>query len=251
MPPIRELRISNPAPHPSPSASSQEEHATQREGVQGANVPPAPQMPRVPGINNQELMAEFARFLEQRRREDRAALEIPMRVEPLGAQKPSVFKGTTSDIVQAVEWICEMADIFKAMDMSEEHKVIYAAQVCKGAAPGKFLGKRYMESKRNTSNKKFKKGFDIYYDKPQCPKCHKRHLGECRMGMGVCYRCGEKGPMAKDCNAPPKDTIGQQGSNRKPAKGAVGQRQRENSRVFAVIAENAERGPNVVAGKIL
>ncbi|KAJ4980400.1 hypothetical protein NE237_031237 [Protea cynaroides] len=297
MPPRRDLRINNVAPHSSSTASGHEERAAQREGVQGSNVPPVPQMPRVPGINDQELMEEFARFLAQRRREDGAALEIPVRAEPLGAlervlmrfqkQKPSNFKGTTSDPVQAAEWISEMEDIFDVMDISEEHKVICAAQVCKGeakrarqfeeglredirilvktfqlktyaevlekaqiiecdkrkegVATGKFLGKRSMTSKENTSIKKFKKGFDICYDKPQCYKCHKRHLGECRMGMGVCYRCGGKGHMARDCNAPLKDTVGQHGGNREPANGTAGPRQKGNARIFAVTVEDAER----------
>ncbi|KAJ4977655.1 hypothetical protein NE237_008435 [Protea cynaroides] len=265
-------------------------------------------------------MEEFARFLEQRRREDRAALEIPIRAKPLGAQRPSVFQGTALDPIQAAEWISKMEDIFEVMDISEEHKVICAAQVCKGEvhtwwkATKHILGAnghkpiwseftkafeqkyfppcykrmkqieflnlrqgtmtlqeyvmkfsecaRFVDEYGDTEAKKarqfeeglredirilvktfqlptyaevlekaqiiecdkwkegaatrifwakglWRKGFDICYDKPQCRKCHKRHLGDCRIGINVCYRCGEKGHMAKDCNAPPKDTAGQ------------------------------------------
>ncbi|KAF5459720.1 hypothetical protein F2P56_019642, partial [Juglans regia] len=34
---------------------------------------------------------------------------------------------------------------------------------------------------------------------PLCPKCGKRHPGECRSGYGVCYRCGKPGHLIRDC----------------------------------------------------
>ncbi|XP_035543106.1 probable LRR receptor-like serine/threonine-protein kinase RFK1 [Juglans regia] len=34
---------------------------------------------------------------------------------------------------------------------------------------------------------------------PLCPKCGKRHPGECRSGYGVCYRCGNPGHLIRDC----------------------------------------------------
>ncbi|KAJ4973111.1 hypothetical protein NE237_006285 [Protea cynaroides] len=221
-------------------------------------------MLRVPGINDQELMSEFARFLEQRRREDRAAQEILVRAEPLRVvervlmrfqkQKPSIFKGIALDPVQAVEWISEMEDIFEVMDISEEHKVICAAQ--KGLREDiKTLVKTFQLP---TYAKVLEKAQIIEVDKMkegtttgnQNTLSVTRGSGECRMGMGVCYHCGEKGHMAKDCNALPKDTTGQQGSNREPVEGAAGQQPRGNSRVFAAIAKDAEEGPNVVADKI-
>ncbi|KAJ4973281.1 hypothetical protein NE237_006455 [Protea cynaroides] len=222
MPPRRELRVRTPSPLQSSSASAQEVDTSQRGEAREGSVPPAPQMPR-------------------------SSYEV---------SKAKTFGGTASDPIQAAEWISEMENIFEVMDISEEHKVICAtfqfptyAEVLEKAqiieldkrkeiaATGKFLGKRPMESKGNASNKKFKKSFDICYDKPQCPKW-------------VCYRCGEKGHMAKDCTAPQKGTVGQQGGNKEQAKGAAGQRQRGNARVFAVTTEDVEGGPNVVAGKI-
>ncbi|KAJ4976325.1 hypothetical protein NE237_001431 [Protea cynaroides] len=179
MPPRRELRISNPAPHPSSLDLGQEELAAQREEVQGSNVPPAPQM-----------------------------------------SKPIIFKGIASDPVQAMEWISEMEDIFEdvgeTFQLSTYGEVLEKAQIIEfdkrkeGAATRKFLGKKSMQSERNVSNKKSKKSFDICYDKPQSPKSQKRHLGECGMGLGVCYHCREKGHMARECTTAPKSNAEQQ-----------------------------------------
>ncbi|CAL1412021.1 unnamed protein product [Linum trigynum] len=34
---------------------------------------------------------------------------------------------------------------------------------------------------------------------PLCPKCDKRHLGQCRRNMGVCFECGEPGHIKWNC----------------------------------------------------
>ncbi|GMN21902.1 hypothetical protein TIFTF001_045574 [Ficus carica] len=34
---------------------------------------------------------------------------------------------------------------------------------------------------------------------PPCSKCGKLHLGECSMGTNLCYGCGRKGHLSKDC----------------------------------------------------
>ena len=34
---------------------------------------------------------------------------------------------------------------------------------------------------------------------PECGKCEKKHLGECRVGTTGCYKCGKEGHFIKDC----------------------------------------------------
>ena len=42
---------------------------------------------------------------------------------------------------------------------------------------------------------------------PQCPKCHKTHPGECRLGTGhKCYNCGKEGHIVLDCRSAPTKT---------------------------------------------
>ncbi|KZV25432.1 hypothetical protein F511_18944 [Dorcoceras hygrometricum] len=33
----------------------------------------------------------------------------------------------------------------------------------------------------------------------ECPKCHKNHPGQCRLGQNVCYKCGMPGRILKYC----------------------------------------------------
>ncbi|KAG5589882.1 hypothetical protein H5410_040396 [Solanum commersonii] len=34
---------------------------------------------------------------------------------------------------------------------------------------------------------------------PLCGKCGKLHLGECRVGTNLCYKCGRTGNFSKEC----------------------------------------------------
>ena len=48
--------------------------------------------------------------------------------------------------------------------------------------------------KRNNDNRN---GERINY--PQCQTCRRYHLGECRRVNGVCFNCGNRGHLIKDC----------------------------------------------------
>lgn len=34
---------------------------------------------------------------------------------------------------------------------------------------------------------------------PRCAQCGKQHVGQCCMGLGVCYTCGYSGHILRDC----------------------------------------------------
>ncbi|KZV54982.1 alcohol dehydrogenase class-3-like [Dorcoceras hygrometricum] len=36
-------------------------------------------------------------------------------------------------------------------------------------------------------------------NKPSCPKCRKKHAGQCRAGQGVCYKFCTPGQFVKEC----------------------------------------------------
>ncbi|KZV18905.1 hypothetical protein F511_12010 [Dorcoceras hygrometricum] len=67
-------------------------------------------------------------------------------------------------------------------------------------------------------------------NRPQCPKCQKNHLGPCRKGQNVCYRCGLPGHVIKDC---PKS------------------KQMVTSRAYVLTIEQANPDSTVATGKIL
>ena len=75
---------------------------------------------------------------------------------------------------------------------------------------------------------------------PQCPKCHKTHLGECRLRTNrKCYNCGKEGHIARDCRST-------------PAKASVpAPRGRPNARVYTLNEVNVEAGPSTsISGQL-
>ena len=49
---------------------------------------------------------------------------------------------------------------------------------------------------------------------PECPHCHKRHLGVCRLVTGGCFRCGSLEHLIAQCPQESGDNRSQQGSGR-------------------------------------
>ena len=49
---------------------------------------------------------------------------------------------------------------------------------------------------------------------PECPHCHRRHLGVCRLLVGGCFRCGSTYQFIANCPRESRDSRSMQGSSR-------------------------------------
>ena len=49
---------------------------------------------------------------------------------------------------------------------------------------------------------------------PECPHCHRRHLGMCRLLTGGCFRCGSTEHLMENCPRELGDNRSLQGSRR-------------------------------------
>ncbi|KAI3825477.1 hypothetical protein L1987_06967 [Smallanthus sonchifolius] len=100
-------------------------------------------------------------------------------------------------------------------------------------------------------------------DYETCKKCGKQHLGECRIGTTICYRCGKAGHYAHDCLRDTKcqgcglfghmtrdcRKTRQSGSGKE--KEAEKEQLRARTRAYAQTEEEARGNPDVVSGTFL
>ncbi|XP_070022299.1 uncharacterized protein [Nicotiana sylvestris] len=75
------------------------------------------------------------------------------------------------------------------------------------SAPPQFGGKRFDRSTYSRSSQNCRASGSQYRGEsnqmrpslPRCTQCGKQHIGQCRMGLGVCYTCGYLGHVMRDC----------------------------------------------------
>ncbi|KAM6599935.1 hypothetical protein CsatA_019544 [Cannabis sativa] len=114
----------------------------------------------------------------------------------------------------------------------------------KGGANSNDHKKRGQDQSGQTSqDKRYKSDNDQRFNGssgrniPECPKCTKRHLGECR--AKACYKCGKEGHIKRNC-----PLWGQTGNRAEPKKDD----KYVPARVFAITQAEAEASPSVVSG---
>ncbi|KAG8489287.1 hypothetical protein CXB51_017338 [Gossypium anomalum] len=107
-------------------------------------------------------------------------------------------------------------------------------------------------------------------EKPECPQCGRRHIGEC-WGKSInraCYRCDSKDHFIRDCTEsdeknkmqsarssgtatrgrPPRNTGGRGGSQRGTSDTAVRSETRAPARAYAIRAREEASSPDVITG---
>jgi len=84
---------------------------------------------------------------------------------------------------------------------------------------------------------------------PPCVKCGKNHKGECRLGLNVCYRCGQPGHHSYECRVKKEDLQIQGAPKGQAAPNTIGGQAQRNNRFYALKGKQVvEETPDIVTG---
>ncbi|KAD6796106.1 hypothetical protein E3N88_07002 [Mikania micrantha] len=170
---------------------------------------------------------------------------LPPRVRThVKAHAPRTFESTVE--ISGIVW----DDVLEAEPLKEE--------------PKQKLSHGFKRNRNDKSGSPMKRFRTEEFEK--CPKCGRKHGGECRMGTTLCYRCGKTGHFSYDCPSMPKcyncGGFGHVSKNcfkpktittefNKPESSKGGEKQKAKARAFTMTKDQADKDLDVVTGTFL
>ncbi|KAI3716982.1 hypothetical protein L1987_68248 [Smallanthus sonchifolius] len=98
-----------------------------------------------------------------------------------------------------------------------------------------------------------------------CKKCGREHVGECRLGYNLCFKCGKTGHYSRECTQHykcyncgdfghlsrdcPKPRMGETGKGKVPEK--KGEGSRAKTRAYTLTQDQARKDPDVASGTFI
>jgi hypothetical protein len=130
-----------------------------------------------------------------RKFEEGLKLQVRQRVSTLVLEN---FRALMDRAIVAERDIMEAQQLREVSNNRKKFRQTGAASTPGSLGPPRRMGSQVTAS-RGTQSMMSTGGLESRINKPQCPKCFKRHVGQCLRGMNVCYRCGQAGHQSRDC----------------------------------------------------